>query len=107
MSGGGTPRRNRGRGPRTEDLRPLRPPSLLPRGRGGRRRGHAGGSLALVPEGKSHSDPALQPLKTGAARIVLEAERKLPGLGVRIVPVGLLFDRKGKFRSRALVQVGG
>ncbi len=54
----------------------------------------------------SHSAPALQPLKTGAARIVLEAERKFPGLGARIVPVGLLFDAKQTFRSRVLVQVG-
>jgi glycerol-3-phosphate O-acyltransferase / dihydroxyacetone phosphate acyltransferase len=66
----------------------------------------AKGALALFPEGTSHSDPALKPLKTGAARIVLEAERKVPGLGTRIVPVGLLFDAKQTFRSRALVQVG-
>jgi glycerol-3-phosphate O-acyltransferase/dihydroxyacetone phosphate acyltransferase len=65
-----------------------------------------GGALALFPEGTSHSDPALKPLKTGAARIVLEAERKFPGLGTRIVPIGLLFDAKQAFRSRALVQVG-
>jgi 1-acyl-sn-glycerol-3-phosphate acyltransferase len=65
-----------------------------------------GGTLALFPEGTSHSDPSLKPLKTGAARIVLEAEQKYPGLGVRIVPVGLLFDAKQAFRSRALVQVG-
>jgi 1-acyl-sn-glycerol-3-phosphate acyltransferase len=65
-----------------------------------------GGALALFPEGKSHSEPALQPLKTGAARIVLEAEASFPGLGTRIVPVGLLFDAKETFRSRALVQVG-
>jgi glycerol-3-phosphate O-acyltransferase / dihydroxyacetone phosphate acyltransferase len=65
-----------------------------------------GGALALFPEGVSHSDPALKPLKTGAARIVLEAERRFPGLGVRIMPAGLLFDRKETFRSRALVQVG-
>jgi glycerol-3-phosphate O-acyltransferase / dihydroxyacetone phosphate acyltransferase len=65
-----------------------------------------GGTLALFPEGTSHSDPSLKPLKTGAARIVLEAEQKYPGLGVRIVPVGLLFDAKQTFRSRALVQVG-
>ncbi len=64
------------------------------------------GAIALFPEGKSHSQPGLQPLRTGAARIVLEAERKHPGLGVRIVPVGLLFDAKETFRSRALVQVG-
>lgn len=65
-----------------------------------------GGALALFPEGTSHSDPSLKPLKTGAARIVLEAEQKVPGLGVRIVPVGLLFDAKQAFRSRVLVQVG-
>ena len=64
------------------------------------------GVLALFPEGTSHNDPSLKPLKTGAARIVLEAERKVPGLGVRIVPIGLLFDAKETFRSRALVQVG-
>ena len=65
-----------------------------------------GGAIALFPEGKSHSEPALQPLKTGLARIVLGAERRFPGLGVRIVPVGLTFDEKETFRSRALVQVG-
>ncbi len=66
----------------------------------------SGGSLCLFPEGKSHNEPMLQPLKTGLARIVLGAERKKPGLGVRIVPVGLTFDAKESFRSRALVQVG-
>jgi 1-acyl-sn-glycerol-3-phosphate acyltransferase len=66
----------------------------------------AGGALCLFPEGKSHSEPMLQPLKTGLARIVLGAERKHPGLGVRIVPVGLTFNEKESFRSRALVQVG-
>ncbi|MFL6196250.1 MAG: lysophospholipid acyltransferase family protein [Thermoanaerobaculia bacterium] len=65
-----------------------------------------GAAIALFPEGKSHSEPSLQPLKTGAARIVLEASRRYPGLDVRIVPVGLLFDSKEAFRSRALVQVG-
>lgn len=66
----------------------------------------AGGVVALFPEGVSHNEPSLQPLKTGAARIALEAERRHPGLGLRIVPIGLLFDAKQTFRSRALVQVG-
>ena len=66
----------------------------------------SGGAIALFPEGKSHNEPMLQPLKTGLARIVLGAERKRPGLGVKIVPVGLTFDEKEAFRSRALVQVG-
>lgn len=65
-----------------------------------------GGVLALFPEGISHSEPELQPLKTGAARIALEAEQRRGPLGVRIVPVGLVFDAKHKFRSRVLVQVG-
>jgi 1-acyl-sn-glycerol-3-phosphate acyltransferase len=65
-----------------------------------------GGVVALFPEGTSHNEPALQPLKTGAARIVLEAERRLGPLGVRILPVGLTFDERGRFRSRALVRVG-
>ncbi|HEX4955078.1 MAG TPA: lysophospholipid acyltransferase family protein [Thermoanaerobaculia bacterium] len=66
----------------------------------------AGGVIALFPEGISHNEPALAPLKTGAARIALEAEGRFGPLGVRIVPVGLTFDAKGEFRSRALVEVG-
>jgi glycerol-3-phosphate O-acyltransferase/dihydroxyacetone phosphate acyltransferase len=65
-----------------------------------------GGAIALFPEGTSHNEPTLQPLKTGAARIVLEAEHKLGPLGARIVPVGLTFDERGRFRSRALIRVG-
>jgi 1-acyl-sn-glycerol-3-phosphate acyltransferase len=66
----------------------------------------AGGSVALFPEGVSHSEPALQPLRTGAARIALEAERRFGPLGVAILPVGLVYDARETFRSRALVQVG-
>jgi glycerol-3-phosphate O-acyltransferase/dihydroxyacetone phosphate acyltransferase len=66
----------------------------------------AGGTVALFPEGTSHSEPGLAPLKTGAARIVLEAARRFPGLAPRIVPIGLTFEAKGTFRSRALLVVG-
>jgi glycerol-3-phosphate O-acyltransferase / dihydroxyacetone phosphate acyltransferase len=65
-----------------------------------------GGIVAIFPEGISHDEPQLQPLKTGAARILLEAERRFGPLGSRIVPVGLLFEDRGRFRSRALVVVG-
>lgn len=65
-----------------------------------------GEAIALFPEGRSHDEPELQPMKTGAARIALGAERKFPELGVRIVPVGLTFDAKDQFRSRALIEVG-
>ena len=66
----------------------------------------AGGVLALFPEGVSHSEPFVLPAKTGAARIVLEAEEFRGPLGVMIIPVGLIFDAKSKFRSRVLLQIG-
>lgn len=66
----------------------------------------AGAAVALFPEGISHDEPALQPLKTGAARIALGAEAEHGPLGVRIVPVGLTFEEKGRFRSRALLVIG-
>ena len=66
----------------------------------------AGGAVALFPEGVSHDAPHLARLKTGAARIALEAEARFGPLGVSIVPVGLTFEEKGRFRSRALVHVG-
>lgn len=66
----------------------------------------AEGVIALFPEGTSHNEPSLVPLRTGVSRIVLQAEARFPGLGVRIVPVGLTFDAKTRFRSRALVVVG-
>lgn len=66
-----------------------------------------GGALALFPEGTSHSDPTLKPLRTGAARIALSAEAERDfGLGLRIVPVGLFYESKSTFRSRAHVVLG-
>jgi len=64
-----------------------------------------GGMVAVFPEGISHDEPALQPLRTGAARIALEAA----GEGAEelvAVAVGLVYDAKARFRSRALVRVG-
>jgi len=66
----------------------------------------AGGAIALFPEGISHDAPHLARLKTGVARIVLGAAEKLGVRNTRIVPVGLTFEQKGKFRSRALVTIG-
>ncbi len=67
----------------------------------------AGGALALFPEGTSHSDPQLRPLKTGAARIALSAEAEGDGrLGVVLVPVGLYYESKSTFRSTVLLSVG-
>jgi glycerol-3-phosphate O-acyltransferase / dihydroxyacetone phosphate acyltransferase len=67
----------------------------------------AGGVLALFPEGVSHSDPEMRPLKTGAARIALSAEAERDGrLGIAVVPIGLSYERKTTFRSSVLLVVG-
>ncbi|HEV8255182.1 MAG TPA: 1-acyl-sn-glycerol-3-phosphate acyltransferase [Vicinamibacteria bacterium] len=66
----------------------------------------AGGVVALFPEGTSHNQPRSLPLKTGAARIALAAEAEYGPLGLRIVPVGLTYEAKDRFRSRVLVRVG-
>src|SRR5262245_24632349 len=63
-----------------------------------------GGAVALFPEGVSHDQPALQPLRTGAARIALGAAASGPSLV--ILPIGLTFDDKRTFRSRLLLCVG-
>ena len=64
-----------------------------------------GGAVLLFPEGKSHSDPALAPLKTGLARIAFMA-RDDRHLVVPILPIGLTFERKWEPRSRVLMHVG-
>lgn len=62
-----------------------------------------GRAITLFPEGKSHSEPQLAELKTGAARIALEAARK--GAEVKLVPVGITYEAKNRFKSRVHVQV--
>lgn len=63
-----------------------------------------GGALMLFPEGKSHSEPQLSALKTGCARIAFEAF--LQGAQVAVVPVGLTYAEKSRFRSGVHVEVG-
>jgi 1-acyl-sn-glycerol-3-phosphate acyltransferase len=65
-----------------------------------------GGTLAICPEGKSHSEPSLQPLKTGAARIALGAASSGAALDLKIVPAGLYYTAKTTFRSGALLYFG-
>lgn len=62
-----------------------------------------GGAVALFPEGTSHSDPRLKPMRTGAARIALGVTAPTPLL---IQPVGLFYTDKRTFRSAALVYFG-
>jgi 1-acyl-sn-glycerol-3-phosphate acyltransferase len=64
------------------------------------------GSVVLVfPEGISHDGPTLAPLRTGAARMALSAADA--GVrGVRLLPLGLIFEQKERPRSRVLVRIG-
>jgi 1-acyl-sn-glycerol-3-phosphate acyltransferase len=71
----------------------------------------AGAELALYPEGTSHSDPQLKPLKSGAARIALSAaaEASAKGDGRRVpvlVPAGSSYENRSTFRSGVHLIVG-
>jgi len=66
-----------------------------------------GGAIAIFPEGASHSDPKLRPLKTGAARIAFGAAAALTqSASITIVPAGLYYRAKRPFRSAALLHFG-
>jgi 1-acyl-sn-glycerol-3-phosphate acyltransferase len=66
-----------------------------------------GGSIALCPEGVSHNEPRLLPLKTGAARIALgAASAGQRDIGLKIMPCGLYYTAKHLFRSSALLYFG-
>ena len=63
--------------------------------------------ISVFPEGSSHSEPQLQPLKTGAARLALGAEAQNDwALGVQIVPVGCVYFDRDAFQSRVDLWVG-
>jgi 1-acyl-sn-glycerol-3-phosphate acyltransferase len=68
-----------------------------------------GGTIAICPEGASHSGPSLLPLKSGAARIALGAVSVRAGgapLDLKIIPAGLYYTAKTTFRSGALLYFG-
>lgn len=63
------------------------------------------GVILIFPEGFSHSGPELAPLRTGCARMALEAQ-EAGVLNVQLLPVGLTFEAKERPRSRVVVQFG-
>jgi glycerol-3-phosphate O-acyltransferase / dihydroxyacetone phosphate acyltransferase len=64
-----------------------------------------GAAIGIFPEGLSHDEPALAPLRTGAARIALGAALRTAA-HIRIIPIGLTFREKQTFRTGALVVTG-
>ena len=64
-----------------------------------------GGNILIFPEGTSHSEPHLAPLRSGAARMLLAAEER-KGFPPTFQAVALEFDARHDFRSRCLVLWG-
>jgi 1-acyl-sn-glycerol-3-phosphate acyltransferase len=63
-------------------------------------------AVLIFPEGKSHNASALEPLKTGLARLALQARDERAIAGVRILPIGLVFENKGAPGSVVDVLIG-
>jgi 1-acyl-sn-glycerol-3-phosphate acyltransferase len=61
--------------------------------------------VLIFPEGVTQDVPYMAEVRTGAARIVLGA-RESGVRGIRILPMGVHYENKAGFRSRALVHVG-
>ena len=66
----------------------------------------AGGAVIIFPEGVSHSDPAMRGFRSGAARIVEAYLKDASAPELSIVPIGLYFTRKDRWRSDAVALVG-
>lgn len=65
----------------------------------------AGQHLLIFPEGITVDDPAIAPIKTGAARIALGA-RASGASDIKITPAGIHYEDKAALRSRIFVNVG-
>ena len=66
----------------------------------------SGGTIGICPEGVSHDEPRLRPIKTGAARMALAAVSTGEVGDLKIVPAGLYYTSKTTFRSAALLYFG-
>jgi 1-acyl-sn-glycerol-3-phosphate acyltransferase len=61
--------------------------------------------IAIYPEGVTRAEAHAQRIKAGAARIALGYEAQAPGR-LTVVPVGLSFEARKRFRGRVLVSFG-
>ncbi len=66
---------------------------------------HDGGNILIFPEGVSHDEAHVLPLKSGAARM-LALSRQKGARGLTLQAVALDFDAPERFRSRVLVTYG-
>jgi 1-acyl-sn-glycerol-3-phosphate acyltransferase len=64
-----------------------------------------GEAVGIFPEGKSHDLARVEQVRSGAARLALQAAVQA-GVAVTLVPLGLNYERKERFRSAVWVNVG-
>ena len=67
----------------------------------------SGETIGIFPEGTSDMFRKVKKVKTGAARIALETEKRNNyQLGLKVIPIGLYFFSRSRFRSKVLMNVG-
>ena len=64
-----------------------------------------GEAVGIFPEGRSHDQMGVERVRSGAARLAIEAV-KAGVIDLRVVPIGLNYEAKEKFRSAVWLQVG-
>lgn len=64
------------------------------------------GAVLIFPEGKSHNEIGLEPLKTGVARLALQARDERAIRRLKILPLGLVFEDKATPSTVVGVHVG-
>lgn len=65
----------------------------------------AGEAVGIFPEGRSHDAAQVEMVRSGVSRIAVQAAEK-GARGVQVVPVGINYERKERFRSSVWVRVG-
>ena len=65
----------------------------------------AGHAMGIFPEGESSDAPHVKVVRSGAARIALQAVEQ-GAVGLKIVPVGITYERKERIRSAVWIQIG-
>ena len=64
-----------------------------------------GGAFGIFPEGKTHDAARVEMVRSGASRMAVQAAQQgVPNL--KVVPLGINYERKEKFRSAIWVRVG-
>ncbi|SCU92943.1 LAMI_0E12662g1_1 [Lachancea mirantina] len=67
---------------------------------------HTGGCVGIFPEGGSHDRPSLLPIKAGVAIMALGAAAADRNITISVVPCGINYFHRNRFRSRAMLEFG-